>query len=516
MYKRKISLILSLILILSVVLTACSGGGSNNDKAANNGSTIKDSINFSILSEPATLDPKSTNDSTAQMVQYQIFDTLVREEKDGSLVPSLAESWKISEDATEIVFNLRKDVKFHNGDVMTAEDVAFSINRSIESAYTSKMTNTMKSAEIVDANTVKLILKYPYGAILGALSSANLAIVNKKAVEADPEGFARNPIGTGAYMFKEWKNGEKIIFESFPDYFRGQAAIKNLSFRIITDASTGVVALENGETDIMDTPPKSERKNLIENKDLTYYEADQACYYLIAFNNKEGIFSNKKVREAVSYAVDRESIILGAIEGVGIPVEAAMVPVVPQYPEGFKANPYDPEKAKALLAEAGYADGFTVKMKTIQSPTYTKPTEVIQEQLRNIGITVEIEIMERGAYLADVTTDANYDITFWAIPITVLDADFAAYSAFHSSMTGGAGNFTEVNIPELDKLLEQGRVSQSEEERKEIYLKVAEIVKEESVLVPLFTGKRCIAANKDLKGVQASPVLKYYIFDYAW
>lgn len=518
--KRKIcKSILCLIMVFAMTLTACGGKGSEgaaNTEGDEQQKEKKDSLSYSLLSDVTTLDPIKSNDSTAQILHYQIFDTLVREEQDGSLVPSLAEKWIISEDGKEVTFTLRKDVKFHNGDLMTAEDVAFSLNRSIASPFTSKITGVMEKAEVVDDNTVKLTLKEAYSAIIGCLSSANAAIVSKRAVEEDEDKFARNPVGTGPYKFVSWSNGEKIVLESFPEYFRGEAPIKNLTFRIITDPSTAVVALEKGETDVMDTPPKTARQSLIDNPDLEYYESDQACYYLISFNNEKGIFSDKRLREAVSYAVDRESIVIGALEGVGTTVEAAMVPLVDEYPQDFKANEFNIEKAKELMNEAGYPDGFTVKMKTIDSPTYIKPTEMIQAQLSEIGITVEIEIMERGSWFAEVLTDNNYEITFWAIPITVMDPDFADYSAFHSSMINGSGNFSRVNIPELDVLLERGRASQSKEERKEIYAEVAEIIKDESVIIPLFTGKRCIAANKDLKGLVASPVLKYYVYDYSW
>ncbi|MEL7647953.1 MAG: ABC transporter substrate-binding protein [Sedimentibacter sp.] len=520
MKNRILKSVLCMMLSLTLILTGCSGQSKSNSESTASQSatenTKKDSLMYSILSDIVTLDPVKSNDSTSQYVHYQIFDTLIREEKDGTLVPSLAESWEISEDGKEVVFNLRKNVKFHNGEVMTADDVAFSLNRSIASAFTTKITGAMKSAEVIDENTVKLNMKQAYGAVLGCMSSANVAIVSKKAVEANEEGFARNPIGTGPYKFVEWKNGEKIVLESFQDYFRGEAAIKNLTFKVISDSNTAVVALEKGETDIMDTPPKSARQSLIDNKDLEYYEADQACYYLISFNNEKGIFSDKKLREAVNYAMDRESIIIGALEGVGTPVEAAMVPLVDEYPKDFKANEFNVEKAKQLMAEAGYANGFTVKMKTIDSPTYIKPTEMIQAQLAEIGITVEIEVMERGSWMADVLTNNNYEITFWAIPITVMDPDFATYSAFHSSMINGGGNFARVNIPQLDTLLEKGRASQSKEERAQIYADVCQIIKDESVIVPLFTGRRCIAANKDLTGVVAIPNLKYYVYDWSW
>lgn len=515
--KREITMIVSLILIAAMIVTGCQGGSSaKTDTGTNEGGVKKDSAVFRTNAEPATLDPAGTNDSISQDPHYQLYDTLLRETKDGSLEAGLAESWDFSEDNTHLTFHLRKGVKFHNGDTLTAEDVAYSINRLIDSSYAKIITGSMDSAEAVDDSTVTLKLKYAYGPILRCMATVNTSIVSKKAVEADPEGFARNPVGTGPYKFKEWVKGDKIVFESFADYYRGEAPIKNITYKIIGDASTALVALEKGDVDILDNPSQTDRKNILENENLSFYECDAAAYVLIAFNNEEGRFTNKKLREAVSYAVDREAIIIGAKEGVASPVEAAMVPMCEEYPEGFKANPYDPEKAKELLTEAGYPDGLKVKMKTIDSVVYTKPTEVIQEQLRQIGIDVEIEIMERGAWNNDILANTDYEMTLWAVPITVIDADFATYSQFHSSMRGGNGNFTNCNIPELDKLLEEGRVCQPGDERKEIYRQVCQIIKDESVLVPLFAAKRQLATSKDLKGVYANPTCKYYLYEYSW
>ena len=476
----------------------------------------KDTVTVVEKADLATLDPTVSTDRRQPC--FQIYDTLVRddENKAGAVVPALAKSWEISKDGKEVTFSIRENVKFHNGDTLTAEDVAFSINKSIKSPFVQMVASSMSSAEVVDNNTVKVKLKYAYGPILGCFTCQEMSILNKKAYEADPKGFGRKPVGTGPYRLKEWIPGDKIVLEAFPDYYRGQAPIKNLIYKIIVDASAALVALENGEVDILVNPDQADRKNIMGNKNLAFYECDANAIQLISFNNSKGIFSNKKLREAVSYAVDKDAIILGAKEGVATRVEIPIIPGYAGYPENIKGNPYDPEKAKQLLAEAGYPDGFKVKMKTIDSEIYTKPTQIIQDQLRKIGIDVEIEIEERAKWMADIVTNSNYDITFWAIVAVVNDADFCVYTQFNSKNTGGNGNFAECKIPELDVLLEQGRASQNAAERKQIYGEVCNIIKNESVIVPLLMGKRQLATNKDLKGVKINPAMKYYAYDWSW
>ncbi|KUO71876.1 MAG: hypothetical protein APF77_07130 [Clostridia bacterium BRH_c25] len=508
-------------LIFTMILTGCSGGGNNapaasNESGANSDQTaetaVKDSVNFSINAEPSTLDPQKGNDLLTFAVHSQIFDTLVRENADGSLVPGLAEKWTISEDGKEIVFTLRNDVKFHNGDLMTADDVVYSLNRAITSTFTKRITGSMDKAEKIDDSTVKLVLKYSYGPILDCIATTNVGIVPQKAVEANEEGFARNPVGTGPFKFKEWNNGEKIVFESFKDYYRGEASIKNLTFKIISDKTSAAVALENGEVDVLLSPDEADRKNLIANEKLTYYETESNSFYFVSFNNETGLFSNKLLREAISYAVDRESLVMGALEGNGAPLESAIPTNTFGSPENFKGNQFDIEKAKALLAEAGYPNGLTIKVPTL----YLKPTEVLQDQLRQIGIVAEIEQMERGAWLQDVYTDNKYEITVGSYSALVPDADQITYNRYHGDFVGGGNNMVRCNIPELNKELDLARTSQSVDERKAAYLRVSEILRDESVLIPLYSSMNGIAANKDLKGVQAHPVQRVYVYDYSW
>lgn len=510
---KRFNVLVSCLLIIAFLLTGCGGNKSASEKAPGE---KRDNLNFAILAETKELDPQKSSDTLTYILLLQVFDTLIKQQPDGTLVPALAEKWTISPDGKEVVFTIRKGVKFHNGDVLTTQDVAFSLNRAIKSAYTSKFTAVMQAAEAVDDSNVKLTLKHAYGPILFCVANPSLAIVSKKAVEAAGDNFGKNPIGTGPYKFVKWISGEKIDFTRFDDYFRGPAKIKNLTFKFITDATTAAIALEKGEIDVLHNPSKSDRKAQMDNKNLQYHEIESAYYYHISMNNKTGPFSDKRVREAVSYAIDRQNIVLGGLDGIGAPDEAPMPPSAFGYPKDFKNNPYDPEKAKKLLAEAGYPNGLTVKFKINQAPMYAKPAEVIQAQLRKVGINAELELMERATYLDEVTKKFNYDISLYVITALLPDADYVCYTRLHSSMLGNGNNFTVTNIPKLDAALDKGRTAQSKEERYAAYREVSQIVKDEAPLIPVMTAKFAIVANKDVKGVTSSTVDLHYVYDYSW
>ncbi|MCQ1528916.1 ABC transporter substrate-binding protein [Lutispora saccharofermentans] len=508
-----------LLVVMLFTLTACAGQEAQSTNGNSTGSTgeeassakKRDDLVIGIQKFSPTLDTTKTAD--IMLPQFQIFDGLVRD-YNGEIVPALAKSWVFADDAKSITFKLRPSTKFHNGDPITAEDVVFSINRAAASPFVTIMASAIDKAEKIDEQTVLVNFKYPYGPGLKYFTTTALYIMNKKAIEADEDGYGKNPVGSGPYVLKEWIPGEKIVMEAFSGYYAGEPAIKKITYIQIPDPSTLLIALEKGEIDIIDSnTPEEARQSLIDNKKLQYAECDSNAFLNIMFNNTKGPFADKRVREAVSYAVDRQELIDGAKNGMAAPLEAALLTSCPEYPVDFKANPYDLEKAKALLTEAGYPDGFTVKMKTIDSPTYSKPTEIIQAQLKKIGINIEIEIMERGKYMDDVTNKGDFDITFWAIVAKVPDADFCQYSFFHSENLKGKGNYMGINNPELDKLLSEGRACLDLEKRKEIYAKACEIIKEETMLVPLFMAKRTLAANTNLTGLELRPDnLRRYIY----
>lgn len=504
---KKITCVIGAVVAVSMLFTsaACASKQEN-------------SVAMRNVADQKTFDPYRTTDLNDWQQHYQIFDSLFREDPDGKFVPALCTGYSFSEDGKEMILTLREDVKFHNGDTMTTDDVVFSLNTSIASPFTSKFTSVMKNAEKIDEKTVKLTLKHAYIPIIGCLVSSSTSIVSKKVYEASPSLFGQKPVGTGPYFVKEVKNGEKIVMEAFPGYYRGEAKIKTAVVRVIKDDNAALMALESGALDRMQPAQDySDRQAIIDNPDLTYYEAPQACTFLVAFNNSKGVFADKRLRDAVAHAIDKEELILGAVNGMAQPTDEGITPLCPQAPKNFKGLEYDLEKAKVLMAEAGYANGLDVTMRIIGAANYTKPAEVLQAQLKKIGINMKIEAMERTRWFDIVNHKAQFEITFYAHAVSVADADFCTYPFLHSSQADGKGtNYMGVKIPELDKYLDLARLSLDEKERAEYYLKICEIVRDESIYVPCYTGRRTMAAEKDLKGVYADPMMRYYVYNYSW
>jgi len=495
------------------------GAASTAKEAENSGRNAsgRTDVKGRLLADISTFDPFKTNDVTDQKFHYNIFDSLFYETREGKYEPAICTDYSFNTRGDVMTFTIRKGVKFHDGSILTPQDVAFSLNTAIASKFTTKATSVMKGAEVKDGKVV-LTLKYPFGPIIGCLVSSSCSIVPKAAYEADPAGFAKKPIGSGPFTLGEIRTGETITLNAFPDYWRGAPAIKAVINKIIPDNTAALMALEAGEIDFMQpSQDYSDRQALVNNPKLTYYEAPQAVFFDIGFNCTKGLFTDKRLRQAVAYAVDKEDLILGAVNGMATPVEAAIVPMCPQYPKDFKAFGHDLEKAKALLAQAGYPNGFSVTMRIIGATNYTKPAEVLQAQLKKIGIDLKIESMERATWFEKVYNGGEYAITYYAHSISVADADFCTYPFFHSSQAGGKGsNFYNYKNQNLDKLLDSARSSTDETTRKKLYQQIAEIVRDEAVCVPCYTGYRTYAAVKELKGVYADSMQRYYMYGYHW
>ena len=411
---------------------------------------------------------------------------------------------------------LRQDVKFHDGTAMTADDVVFSIERSVSTGFNGVYVDAVKSVEKVDEHTVKINLKYAYTPIISCLSSLSTAIVPKAYVEANGEDIlARKPIGTGAYKFISWTSGTEVIFEAFDQYWRGEAAIKDLTFSVIADNNTSVIAMETGEVDLDINLSNSSIQTIEANPDLKEYSGPKASMMLFSFNNQGKIFSDPRMREAVYLCIDRQAIVDSCLSGRGEVTYACMLQMLDEYPDSLAAPKRDVEKAKQLVTEAGYPDGVTVTAVTIDNNTYKNPTVMLQEQLKGSGINLEIELMDRAAWNDQVITNTNYEITCWAIPVTTLDADFAA-SKFYGPLSGGGGNFSNCKEPEIDALIEAGRVTEPGEERNEIYRKFCQEILDKYIVCPIYTSTREIAANAGLQGVSTSATSHYFVYDYSW
>lgn len=521
--KRYISLALVLIIVLSLGLTGCAGekaaGGSEGPSpdasgASGEAGSAKDSLLWGVNAEPSSLDPATSKDTVTHMMMYQIYDALIKEDPTDytKLIPGLAERWEFNADNTEVTFYLRNGVKFHNGDTMTADDVWFSLQRSLESSYSSGISEAIDHFEKVDDMTVKCVLKYPYGPILDVMTNMTYGIASKRAVEEAESAnidFARNPCGTGAYKMVEWKSGDALVLERFDDYYGGPAQIKDLTFKLVPDAASGAIALEDGTLDVYYLVAPSDYEHLKNAPNIAYVECPGVGLHHITFNVTDGIFTDKRIRQAVAYALNRDDIVIGGAEGYAKVANCLAPTSVFGYIDDFKWYEQDIDKAKALLAEAGYPNGFDVVFSMQGSDVYMKPAQVVQDQLRKIGINVTFDKMERAAYLEDVGDKRKFVASLRMINATVRDADSVLTRRFHSSMLGGGNNYSGYSNPEVDSLIEEARKASDREKRLESYRKIYEILKEDVPLIPIYTDTVLMFHTAKLKNFYPHPVYRY-------
>lgn len=529
MLKKALTLVLALVMLVcaagcatpaapddSEAPVSTNEGNEGGQEGSNDPATpARTDLIYCLTGDPSNLDPTKTTDQMSCAVWNQLYDTLGRKLADGTYEPRVAESWEVSEDGMKVTFHLRDDVYFHDGSKLTAEDVVFTIDRCCSSPATSGGMTCMEPgcAVAVDDTTVEVNLTAPFGGILDVIFM-DVRLLPKATLEAmGDEAFALNPVGCGTYKFVERQTGEKIVLTAFEDHYKDEPAIKDLTFKIITDSATAAVALEKGEVDFLSHAPLTARTSLMENESLTWYETPIAGIIYLVFNCEEGIFADPLVRQAIACGIDKEVLVIGGVEGNGFPISTMIPAACNGYVPDFPDVEYDVEKAKELLAQAGYPDGFSMVLKTQENATYSKPTQVLQGELANIGITAEINMMERGTFFSEYSS-SNFDmmIMHWTTPS--MDADFL-WQLCHSSQLG-AGNKSKINDPALDAALEKGRYSLTPEERLEGYREVCQIIQDNAYFVPLYTFIAPCCCNKDLKNVTANSLYKFYVRDWAW
>jgi len=372
----------------------------------------QDSVTVGIQLEPPNLDPTGGAAQAIDSVLYSnVFEGLTRFMADGSVVPGLAESWTISDDGLVYTFSLHAGVTFHDGTTMDAEDVKFSLDR----ARAEDSTNAQKGlfagisdVTVVDPLTVQVTLDAPNGMFLFNMAWGDAVIVAPESI-AD---IASNPIGTGAFSFADWVQGDRIELTRNDAYWGEAPALASATFRFISDPTAAFAAVMAEDVDVFVGFPAPEN--------LPQFEADPRFQVLVgntegetilAMNNKMEPFDNVLVRQAVSLAIDRQAIIDGAMFGLGTPIGTHFAPHNPDYVDLTGNSPYDPDRARALLAEAGYPDGFTTTLK-LPPPSYARRGgEIIASQLRAIGIEAEISNLEWAQWLEEAFGAKDFGMT---------------------------------------------------------------------------------------------------------
>ena len=451
----------------------------------------KTDITVGMQLEPPHLDPTSAAAGAIDSVLYSnVFEGLTRFGPDGSVNPGLAKSWEISEDGLTYTFTLQDGVTFHDGTTMDAEDVKFSLDRARaeDSANAQKgLFANIASVEVVDPLTVKVTLSTPTGNFLFNMAWGDAVIVAPESIE----GIKQKPVGTGAFKFDKWVQGDSIRLVKNMDYWGTGAKLNEVTFKFISDPTAAFPAMMAGDIDAFSGFPAPEN--------LPQFEADPRFQVLVgstegetilSTNNKQPPLDNVKVREAIAHAIDRQAIIDGAMFGYGTPIGTHFAPHNPAYIDLTGNSAYDPEKSKALLAEAGFPDGFKTTLK-LPPPSYARRGgEIVAAQLRAVGIETEISNLEWAQWLEQVFRGKDYGLT---IVSHTEPMDIGIYA--------NPDYYFQYDNPEFQELMDDLNVTTGGEARAEILKAAQETIANDFVNGYLFQLAALSVANAKIVGM---------------
>ncbi len=372
----------------------------------------KNSLNLGMVLEPPHLDPTAGAAAAIDEVVYaNIFEGLTRIDKNGAVKPALASSWTVSEDKKTYTFILRKNVTFHDGASFEADDVVFSLDRARAETSVNAQKALFKPIQSVtskDSHTVVVTLARPTGSFLFNMGWGDAIIVDPASADKNKS----HPIGTGPFKFSKWVKGDRIVMVRNDGYWGTPAKLKTATIKIIPDPAAAVSAMMAGDIDAFANFPAPESLAQFKSDPrFTVVIGSTEGETILSTNNQRGPFKKLKVRQAIAHALDRKSIIDGAMFGYGTPIGTHFAPHHPAYVDLISTHPYDLAKAKQLLAEAGYPDGFKGVIK-LPPPSYARRGgEIVASQLRKIGINLEIIPVEWAQWLDQVFKKRDYDLT---------------------------------------------------------------------------------------------------------
>jgi len=519
-----------------LLLLSCTAG---NDKATPpprepDVPAYGDSLVEGSIGEPSTLIPILASDSASHSVAAMVYNGLVKYDKNLNLTGDLAERWDISPDGLTITFHLRKGVKWHDGSEFTAHDVLYTYRTIIDpktpTAYAEDFLQ-VKSAAAVDPYTFKVIYSKPFAP---ALASWGLNILPAHLLEGKDitkSELARNPVGTGPYRFKEWTPGQRIVLESFQQYFEGRPYIDRRIYRIIPDSSTMYMELKAGGLDMMSlTPVQFQRQTNSPDflRRFNKFTYPVPTYAYLGYNLKNPLFTDKRIRQAITCAINKDELVQGVLFGLGQAGHTPFQPGTWANNPDLKPFPYDPVRAEKLLAEAGWhkrgSDGMLVKdgkpfkftiLTNQGNEQRIKTAQIVQYRLKKIGIDVRIRVLEWASLLTNYIDSRNFDVVLmgWSI-----SQDPDQYDIWHSSKTGAKElNFISYKNPEVDRLLEEGRGTFDKEKRRRCYFRMQEILADEQPYTFLYVPAALPAISARFRGIQPAPagigynLIKWYV-----
>lgn len=522
--------------LLLLFISGCSSGNEPPATTRNPSppAASGDSLIVGTIGEPSNLIPLLASDSASHDVAGLVYNGLVKYDKNLQLVGDLAESWEISKDGLTITFHLRRGVRWHDGVEFSSKDVMYTYNVTISpktpTAYAEDFKQ-VKSASAPDSHTFTVTYDKPFAPALASWGMNILPAHLLQGTEITKSPLSRKPVGTGPFRFREWVAGQRVVLDANPDYFEGAPYISSYIYRIIPDNSTMYMELKAGGIDMMGLSPVQFSRQTVSKDFLSRfskYRYPASSYVYLGYNLRHPLFSDKRVRQALTAAINKDELIQGALLGMGKPAHGPFKPGTWADNPQQKDIPYDPALSLKLLAEAGWkdknSDGFLVRngkpfrftiLTNQGNDVRLKTAQIIQQRLKRVGIDVRIRVVEWASLLSQFIDKGNFEalVMGWTI-----SPDPDLFDVWHSSKTGPKElNFIGYKNPEVDELIEQGRGTFDQEKRKRAYRKIQEIMVEDQPYSFLYVPDALPAVSARFRGIEPAPagishnIIKWYV-----
>lgn len=499
---------LGLVITGLLLLTGCSTQLSSDDKSSSNAqSADADTLIIARLSDAENLDHQFMSTINAASVTHgKVYEGLVGRDKTSEFVPLLAESWKqISDTVWE--FSLREDVTFHDGELFTADAVKKTFERLLDpnvGAPRAGALSMVQEIKAVDDHTVQFILTEPYAPLLSILAGHESGIISPKAIERFGKELINEPVGTGPFRFEHWKPGQEIVIVRNEEYWGSASELAKVVFKVVPEETTRVSMIETGEAHVTEPLSVTMMETVENSQSSNLYRSEGYGTEYLGFNVSKPPFDNVLLRKAVAHAIEIDSIRKGVFNNVGGVANSLLGSKVFGYDDTIQPYSYNLDEAKSLMAEAGYKDGLTIKLTTMDSKERINLAEVVQSQLKGIGITVEIEVLEYGTFV-DTTNSGNTEMYILSWRNATGDADYNQFNLLHSSTHGPGGNRFFYADPQVDEWIEQARQEMDSKKRGELYSKAQHKQMEDALYIPVRVIENMAAVHKDVKGFDITP-----------
>ncbi|MCL2602547.1 MAG: ABC transporter substrate-binding protein [Treponema sp.] len=468
-------------------------------KSAVSGRAGENHLVVVLPSFPVSLDNTKANEFNSLMIHHNITETLVKfDGPNFNIVPGLAESWHMPNPQT-LVMNLRRGVRFHNGDEMRASDVQVSVMRGVVSPPVRFIHGNIESVDIIDDYTVQINLRIPFVPILAHLTHPGAAVNSERALRELGDEFANQPVGTGPFKFQSMTLGDSIELVRFEDYWGERPGVDRISFTVIPEGTNRLIAVETGAADVAFDISPHHLPRMVSDSRLAYDRSALPRFHFLGFNQQSPTalpLRDVRVRQAINHAIDVEAIVDIVYQGVGRLTNGPMVGI-PGVVE-FEPLEFDLDRARQLMAEAGYADGFAVTLWcTVDNQQEVDKSVIIQNMLAQIGIRVEVISLEFATFLQGVTS-GQHDMYVLSWNNGMADPDYGL-ALFHSSNIGGSNRFRYHN-PNVDRLLDRGRQELDPAARLDLYREAQRLIVADHPAVFLLHGEELVALSPQISG----------------